>query len=162
MWGTTVNEVGGEPERAIVLQQRALELDPNFSRAHRELALLYARSGLAEKADDEFKKFLSLSGDNPLWTALHAVVLAWTRRSEEARAILEKLTQHSAREYMHPQAMAKLCLSLEEIDRAFEWLEKAYEEHGQLAHIRGPTWDPLHGDPRCADLLKRIGLDRSH
>jgi len=58
--------------------------------------------------------------------------------------------------------MAILCLSLKEIDLTFGWLEKAYRErNGIMVTLRGIWWTPLHGDPRYADLLKRVGLDRS-
>jgi hypothetical protein len=49
--------------------------------------------GLVEKADEEFETFLGIAGDNPRWTALRGVTLVWTGRCDEARAILEELTE---------------------------------------------------------------------
>jgi hypothetical protein len=47
-------------------------------------------------------------------------------------------------------------------DKAFEWLEKSYEERSQgLAgnYIKvSPTYDPLRSDQRFADLLRRMNL----
>jgi tetratricopeptide (TPR) repeat protein len=47
-----------------------------------------------------------------------------------------------------------------EIDPAFEWLERAYEERlPQLLHVVAyPQFDPLRSDPRYEDLLVRIGI----
>jgi len=41
---------------------------------------------------------------------------------------------------------------------AFEWLEKAYQERsGLMPWLKGePKWDPLRGDARFADLVRRI------
>lgn len=45
-------------------------------------------------------------------------------------------------------------------DNAFLWLEKAYEQRSTaLIFLKvGPEWDSLRSDPRCADLLRRIGF----
>jgi hypothetical protein len=49
---------------------------------------------------------------------------------------------------------------LGEKDRAFEWLEKAYEERSDLlVYLKvEPRLDSLRGDPRFADLLRRMRL----
>jgi hypothetical protein len=49
---------------------------------------------------------------------------------------------------------------LGELDRAFEYLERAYEEDpGSLTYINSdPTATALQADPRFADLLERLGL----
>jgi hypothetical protein len=49
---------------------------------------------------------------------------------------------------------------LGELDRAFEYLERAYlEDRGSLSYINSdPTAEALKGDPRFADLLERLGL----
>lgn len=49
----------------------------------------------------------------------------------------------------------------DEKDKAFEWLEKAYEarEGGELTLLAvDPVWNKLHGDPRFSDMLRRMGL----
>jgi hypothetical protein len=45
---------------------------------------------------------------------------------------------------------------------AFEQLEKAYEERdGWMAYLAvDPLLDPLHSDPRHADLVHRLKLPR--
>jgi hypothetical protein len=41
-----------------------------------------------------------------------------------------------------------------------QWLEKAYSERSSaLAYLKiEPLFDPLRGDPRFADLVRRVGL----
>ena len=47
-----------------------------------------------------------------------------------------------------------------EKDKAFEWLERAYAQHdGGLSFIKAdPLMKPLHGDPRYAAFLRKMGL----
>jgi hypothetical protein len=49
-------------------------------------------------------------------------------------------------------------LGLGDLDRTFEWLEKAYEERsGFLGFIRvEPMLDALRGDPRFKTLVEKI------
>jgi hypothetical protein len=50
--------------------------------------------------------------------------------------------------------------ALGEKDRAFNWLEKAYEKRDFFLPTLAvnPYMDPLRSDPRFQDLLRRIGL----
>jgi hypothetical protein len=58
--------------------------------------------------------------------------------------------------------MARIYAALEDKDQAFATLEKAYEERNSLIVFVGvvPFFESLHTDPRFADLLRRIRLNR--
>jgi hypothetical protein len=45
-------------------------------------------------------------------------------------------------------------------DEALHWLEKAYQEHSNsLTALKvDPTYDPLRGEPRFQELLRRLRL----
>jgi hypothetical protein len=47
-----------------------------------------------------------------------------------------------------------------DMDRAFESLERAYQARsaGMIYLHLDPGYEPLRGDPRYAELVKRIGL----
>lgn len=52
-------------------------------------------------------------------------------------------------------------MGLNEVDEAFEWLNRALEEERAFmlwfkSHI---AWQPLRQDPRYTELLERMGLD---
>ena len=49
---------------------------------------------------------------------------------------------------------------LGEKDAAFEWLERAFQEHALfLVFLKfHPLFEALHGDPRFNDLVRRIGI----
>jgi len=60
-----------------------------------------------------------------------------------------------------PTLFARHYARLGEKDQAFEWLEKAYQEHeGGLIFLKVDQWaDPLRDDPRFHDLLRRMNLE---
>jgi eukaryotic-like serine/threonine-protein kinase len=67
--------------------------------------------------------------------------------------------------YPRPQTgfsltIATLYALANEKDLAFEWLDKAYNEHAPfLVHLKAsPSFDSLHSDPRFHSLLQRIGF----
>jgi hypothetical protein len=51
---------------------------------------------------------------------------------------------------------------LEEKKQAFSWLEKALAESDMaLPYLKvNPAFEPVRSDPRFADLLRRIGLEK--
>jgi hypothetical protein len=56
--------------------------------------------------------------------------------------------------------MATGYAALGEFEKAFEALERAYQTRsGGLIYLNvDPAYAPLRGDPRFADLVRRIGL----
>jgi hypothetical protein len=56
--------------------------------------------------------------------------------------------------------IAGLSASVEELQQAMTWLERAYEERDPLLlnAKTDPRLDPLRSDPRFQDLLRRIGF----
>jgi hypothetical protein len=59
-----------------------------------------------------------------------------------------------------PVAMVQVYIGLGDKDRAFAWMEKAYQERSYfMACLQViPVADPLRSDPRFDDLLRRMGL----
>ena len=44
------------------------------------------------------------------------------------------------------------------IDKVFEYLNKAFEERsGGILFIRNPNWEAIHNDPRYHELIKKMG-----
>ena len=59
-----------------------------------------------------------------------------------------------------PFPVASLYLSLGDKDKAFEWLEKAYDERSAVMVFLkvDRRLDKLRSDPRFTDLLRRVGF----
>ncbi|MCI0695466.1 protein kinase [candidate division KSB1 bacterium] len=149
-----------QPDQAIEQLQQALEIDPDFFAAHLQLGVFFMQQQRFDEAIAEFQKAISLVGENPITLALLGHAYAASGKRSEALAILAQLQQQPLQPFVSPLHLAFVYLGLDEKDRAFEWLEKAYEERANyLIYLEvEPLFDDLRSDPRFAALLKKVGL----
>jgi hypothetical protein len=78
---------------------------------------------------------------------------------DEARAILQELTDRSETEYVSPLYISWVLSRLDDEGDAFEWLEKAFEERNPyLVFWRLPIFDGFRSDPRFERMLRSSGL----
>ena len=77
-----------------------------------------------------------------------------------ARQVLGDLLERSKRTYVGPTVVSWIYSHLGERDRAFEWLEKGYDQRDCTLGfgLRAPLYDVIRDDPRFGDLLKKLGL----
>ena len=139
---------------------RTVELDPNYPVTYWILGLLYRITGRYDLAIGAGERGVSLSGGSPLMRAALAHTYGKAGRADDARRVLDELTEFANCKHVAPHFFAGIHIGLGDYDRAIEYLEKSYEEHSHwliYLHI-DPTMDELRGDPRFNDLLKRVGL----
>jgi serine/threonine-protein kinase len=93
----------------------------------------------------------------------HAYVLARAGRQIAARTMIDELKRIAQPRDPAPIRVAMIHIGLGESDRAFEWLEKAFEARDwQMALLNvEPLFDSLRADPRFTELVRRVGLPRS-
>ncbi|HVN81563.1 MAG TPA: hypothetical protein VMW38_21425, partial [Terriglobia bacterium] len=74
--------------------------------------------------------------------------------------LLTELLDLSKRRYIPSTTFALIYAGLNEMDRAFRWLELAFQNReGPLVYINVyPTYDGLRSDPRFASLVRRMRL----
>ncbi len=140
--------------------RKALDMDPNFAVAHLWLGQVYEQRRMYETAISEFQKGISLSGGGTYALARLGHAYAVAGRRGEAQMVLNQLNDLSKQKYVSPYDIGMIYAGLGENDRAFAWLEKAYEERSVALYFLKvePSLDPLRSDPRFHDLLRRIGL----
>ncbi len=150
----------GDLDGAIAQCKLVIDLDPNYPRAHEYLGLGYLKQGHHPEAITEFLKAVELSGRErrPLRDLGYGYAVSGKRA--EALAVLKELDDKYKKHEALAQDFAAVYAGLGENDQAFAWLEKDFLAHGGLlAWIRwAPPFDSIRTDPRCADLLRRMGL----
>jgi TolB-like protein/Tfp pilus assembly protein PilF len=148
-------------DQAIEQEGKVLELDPNYVVAYYFRGVAYLKKSMYKEGMREFEKGVAISpGDMIALTGL-GYGYAVTGRRAQAQKVLDKLKELSKQQYVSAVWRAKIYAGLAEKDKAFEWLEKAYEDHSivSVGYIKtNPMFDPLRSDPRYADLLRRTNL----
>jgi TolB-like protein/DNA-binding winged helix-turn-helix (wHTH) protein/Flp pilus assembly protein TadD len=154
--------VAGRVDEALDQVRKTLEMDPHFAPAHQTLGWAYLNQGKQKEAIREFQQALQLSGNTGTdFTLDLAFAYAVGGQREEARRILTKLKQQHQKGLVPSGSVAILYGALGELNEAFAWLEKAYQERDpELTYINVPgrRFEPLRRDPRFKKLLVRMGL----
>jgi DNA-binding winged helix-turn-helix (wHTH) protein/TolB-like protein/Flp pilus assembly protein TadD len=150
----------GNYDQAIKQFERALELDKDFMRTHLRMGLAYVQERRYQEALVEYNKALGIAGDTPQIRAHIAHVMAVSGKKSEALAGLAELQERAKRQYVPPYDIALIYIGLGEKEKAFAWLEKAYNDHStEMIYFKvEPMLAPLRSDSRYQDLLRRMKL----
>jgi TolB-like protein/Tfp pilus assembly protein PilF len=149
-----------EFDRAIEQNSRSLELDPSYAVALVNIGRAYEMKGMHPQAQGVFQKILTVAPDDPAVLALMGHEYASAGDRAKALQILAHLKQLSAHGYVPTIYIGLVYTGLHDLDNAFQWLNRAADEHCEyLVYLPSePLADPLRGDPRFDQLLKRMGL----
>jgi eukaryotic-like serine/threonine-protein kinase len=153
-----------EHEKAVEQCQKTLELDPTFIPAQMFLGQALEQLGAFSDAIAAFERCVDLSRRHPPYLAELSHGFAIAGRRSDAEKVLEELKELSSRRYVAARGIAEIHIGLGNVDDAFAWLEKAFQQrNGWLIHIReNPRYDRLRGDPRYVELVRRMNFpDRS-
>ena len=158
-------EMRGEYDRASDLLLGLAKGSPEDGIIHYELFRTYAASGKQKEAVEEMEKALMLFGmsDGAANMRRGFSLSGYSGAIRELARGTERLQANN--EAFLPENLAAAYTALGEKDRAFYWLEQAYEHHDKVSHDWGlmivkvdPLLAPLRSDPRFKDLLRRVGL----
>jgi serine/threonine protein kinase/tetratricopeptide (TPR) repeat protein len=146
-------------DEAIEATQKALEIDPKSYLGHYYLAWAYEKKGDYERGIAELQK-ANAAILRPSGLASLVRIYARAGKKSEALKTLAELQDMARKRHVPPYDMAVAFAGLGDRDRAFTWLDKAYEQRDtMLVHV---NWDPrfeeLRSDPRFPALVRRIGL----
>jgi cytochrome c-type biogenesis protein CcmH/NrfG len=137
-----------------------LDQTPNFVLAEFWLGSAYREKKMYPESLDHFQKACKLAPDNPALLMAYGHALASAGDIPGARKILNQLTALSHKRFVPAIYLAGIYTALAEKDSAFQWLDKAVEEHDDRLIYLGvdPIADPLRSDPRFRALMKRLHL----
>jgi len=142
-------------DESIQQCRKLVELYPEVSMVHGMLSNDYASKKDYAQALHELQLNLTMDGEREISAAFGQayVTAGW-------EGVLKKeaeIYQAPGKNY-DPPAVAAAYAQLGDKEKAFFWLNKAYDEH-ELLFIKGePVYNELRSDPRYADLLRQMGL----
>ncbi len=150
----------GDSSQALDECDRVLHLSPDFARAHSVRGQALMETSHEEAAITAFDRAVSLSGGAGEYLAelAHAyAVMGMRAESEEVLAQALSVTDQPVPWY----EIAYVYVGLNEPDRAFDALERAYQQRStSLTFLRiDPRLQPLRIDPRFERLLENLRLD---
>lgn len=145
----------------IKSSKRWLLLGPADWFQHQALGAAYEGTGKPQEAISEYQQAIAMSGDSKNAVGLAHAFRAMGKKTE-AEKILRDLERKARTSSASPYTMATIYAGLNDNEKAFEFLEKAYSEKSLdlVASIKSDMLlDSLRSDPRFQDLLRRIGLN---
>jgi serine/threonine-protein kinase len=156
-WGAIY---AGRYDEAVSRFSKAAELDPNNPWTRWFLGRTYLFKGMPQRGIEEMETALRLQPDDPLGLGFVGYAYAVTGRRPDALKILQKLDALGKHRFVSTISRVYVYAGLGDKDKAFEWLEKAYQERSDsLAWFHNdPESKSLHDDPRFAPLMRKIGF----
>ncbi len=150
----------GQLDAAITQCEHTMDMDEICHRAQHYLASAHLAKGNAELALTWYRRAQSMERAPRAWDALIVRALAAMGQRDEADAIMSRLEVESQRQYLRSEILAMGYAAVGDLDKAFGSLERAYQARSAgLMYLKlDPGYDPLRGDARYADLVKRVGL----
>jgi TolB-like protein/DNA-binding winged helix-turn-helix (wHTH) protein/Tfp pilus assembly protein PilF len=152
--------VQGNYDEAIVYFKKTLAQFPYFSFARFWLGMVYLDKSMPEQAEACFKEEFSQWPGSPRMLGLLGFVYASEGKKTKASEVLNRLIRMSEQRYVSGLDIAGIYLSLGDRERAFQWLEKAWQDREPMLIMLKvtPIYAPLRSDPRYNKLLKKVGL----
>jgi TolB-like protein len=150
----------GDLPKARRLVDKALELDSRFPRSLSAKALIGFLEHDLPGAIADIQRAIAYSDSSIEYIATLGFYYARAGRIEEGKRILNRLLHPKEGEGVFPYMIAIVYIGLGDRDRAFEWLEKEYQNHSfTLEYLyNDPFLLLLSDDPRYAALVRRVGL----
>jgi tetratricopeptide (TPR) repeat protein len=148
-------------DQVIAQERKVLELDPHYIEAYYFRGIAHLKKSMYNEGMADLERGVAIAPASEVALTGLGYGYAVTGRRTEAHRVLDRLSELSKQKYVSPVWRVKIYAGLVEKDKAFEWLEKAYEDHSivSVGYIKtNPMLDPLRSDPRFADLLRRTNL----
>jgi TolB-like protein/Flp pilus assembly protein TadD len=150
----------GEFDRSIEQSLKILDMDPRAARPYEDLGRSYEQKGMYQPAIRAFRRAVTLSQRGPGYLASLAYAYALTGDRKETSRLFQELEQAARKKPVSPYAFALVRLGLGDMDGAFTWLEKAYEERSSASAFLkvNPRLSPLRSDSRFQALVRRMNF----
>ena len=146
-------------DEAVAESRKVLQLEPTFGSAQFCIVNSLEKKGDYEQARAETIKMLKDQNRLNLVPGVNAPDPKEALRNVNLWRI-QRMEQLGNGVYISPFSWAYMYAVAGDVNKSIEWLEVAYKDHdiGMVQLKVNPALDDLKGDPRFADLVKRVGL----
>ena len=150
----------GRMREALVEAERAVTLDPGYSRSHSVFGWVCLAIGRTADGLAALERAAALSLDTTLFRAQLGQAYGLTGDTARARAILAELEALAKTQYVSVYHLALVHVGLGEHEAAIDCLERALEERsGGIYGVKGSyLFAGLRDHPRFKALLRRMNL----
>ena len=132
--------------------------DSTQYRAHLLLGEVFAQQHMFDSAVSQMQAAVRYASKSSRAHAYLAFAYARAGRRADAERELEALNEKSIKSYVPALNFAVVYAGLGDLDKTFEWLGKAIDDHSMRVYLQDPTFDAIRTDPRYALLMARMHL----
>jgi TolB-like protein/lipopolysaccharide biosynthesis regulator YciM len=145
---------------AIRELKTVLAVEPDHRAALWFLSFALIDSSRVDEAIQVLERLVVLRNRNPADLGLLARAYGRAGRRGDAQRIVDELQQRQRAGYVPPAPFVHAYVGVDDRDRAFAALERAYDEGSNIVQSlrTHPLYDPLRNDQRFAELLRRVRL----
>jgi TolB-like protein len=149
---------GEHYKEAVAYCDKALEKDPNFIVAIYVKSMCRAVQSELPEAIELIERAVSMSDRAPFYLGILGNCYGRAGATARAHAVLDELDQLSKHRYVTPHSQSYIYSGLNDLDRAFEWQARNFEDGSAPFPYYSPMIDNLRTDPRHAAELQRMRL----
>ena len=148
-----------EDDKALKLARDLTNANPKKAAAHANLAFYSIFKGLFNEAWAEYHAAMELGASPNPFIPIH--IAFYSGEKAKAKDLLDAYLRTTDEKSVYADWVAAVYALLQDNDRAFEWLEKAYDRgSNSLGNINVERmFDSIRADPRYERYLKKLGLD---
>jgi serine/threonine-protein kinase len=141
--------------RALETLRKSFELGPPFVFVLE--AEIYLHGAPAKDLAAELERIKPSRPDDALLIFFSGMADAADGKRREALAVARELEKSSGPDLRLAPWIARIYLMLNERELALSWLERGFEAGAIAVFFKdAPLWDPIRGDPRFAQLMRRM------
>ena len=147
-------------DEAVHELRSTLDAHPNNAGNLWLLGFILIFKGQASEAIPPLERAAALADRSPGFIDVLGAAYARAGRRSDALRVVAELKSRKQHGNVEAGSFVIVYIGLGDNEQAFAWLEEAYKERSNLLQYAKvhPLFDPLRGDPRFADLVRRVGL----
>jgi tetratricopeptide (TPR) repeat protein len=151
----------GRWDEALATLQKAVELDSTYPSALFMLLSVNFKMGRLEESLRIGEDYLKHLGRHPFAVGSLGFIYARSNRINEAKRMLQDLHEQALNTHVPAAVFAMIYGGLEEIDKAFDILEKSVDDepYAIMFTLHSIFFDPLRSHPRYKALLRKMNLE---